>query len=60
MTDPAEVIDWIETALYDDENFRDIPAILTDARTRFVGSTSSGSRQVDESSFPLSKGQTNG
>lgn len=33
---PAEVIDWIETELYNEENFRDIPEILTDARTRFT------------------------
>lgn len=33
----GEVIDWIETELYDEDedNFRDIPAILTEARTRF-------------------------
>lgn len=33
----AEVIDWIETELNDDDNFRDIPEILAEARTRFVG-----------------------
>lgn len=41
MTAPAEVIDWIETALMDEINFRDIPEILADARTRFAGTTSS-------------------
>lgn len=44
MTTPAEVIDWIETALMDEENFRDIPEILADARARFIGSTSSDMR----------------
>lgn len=41
MTAAAEVIDWIETALMDEINFRDIPEILADARTRFAGTTSS-------------------
>lgn len=36
MATPAEVIDWIETELMDDINFRDIPEILADARNRFV------------------------
>ena len=36
MATPAEVIDWIERELNDDENFRNIPAILEDARTRFT------------------------
>jgi hypothetical protein len=37
MATPAEVIDWIETELNDDANFRDIPEILTEARQRFAG-----------------------
>jgi len=49
MTTPAEVIDWIETELMDEINFRDIPEILADARTRFVGSTSSDSCREDAS-----------
>lgn len=36
MATPAEVIDWIETELNDDKNFRDIPEILADARARFT------------------------
>lgn len=35
MATPAEIIDWIEAELMDDINFRDIPAILADARERF-------------------------
>lgn len=36
MASPADVIDWIEAELMDDINFRDIPAILADARARFI------------------------
>lgn len=49
MTNAAEVIDWIETELMNEINFRDIPDILADARTRFVGSTSSDSCREDRS-----------
>jgi hypothetical protein len=49
MTTPAEVIDWIETALMDELNFRDIPDILADARSRFGVSLPSGSGQYDTS-----------
>lgn len=31
-----EAIDWIEEALDDEENFRDIPVILAEARALFV------------------------
>lgn len=38
MTTNAEVIDWIEAELaMDDGNFRDIDAIIADARSRFGG-----------------------
>lgn len=32
----AAVIDWIEAALNDEDNFRDIPEILAEAREKFV------------------------
>lgn len=41
----AEVIDWIETELNDDDNFRDIPEILADARTRFTKQAPTGFRK---------------
>jgi hypothetical protein len=47
MTTPAEVIDWIETALMDEINFRDIPDIIADARTRFGVSLPSDSCRED-------------
>ena len=36
MANAEAVIDWIEAALNDDENFRDIPVILAEARERFI------------------------
>ncbi len=42
MTDPAEVIDWIEAELaMDDGNFRDVDEIIAGARARFVPARSS-------------------
>lgn len=36
MATAAEIIDWVEAALNDEENFRDIPVILAEARERFT------------------------